>query len=177
MSVDLTQAPVDILLGLINNENLVTLPRPILDTEAVFGDPIPFGGQGANTQIPFGTNNPAEFGAGTVLVYYTRIDVGQQFAPLQPVLGSGIANISDLLPQLNAEYSLNILAADIVDGPIDTEATPVTVTFIIVPHSQIYTGRAVMIFGDPDLGNAITTTVLPGLNPPESTGSSIPSGF
>lgn len=72
---DLTQGGPAVLVALINEQNLIYLPVPLTVPKATFTDPSSFGGDGANTVITVGTTDPATYGAGTVAVHYTRVDL------------------------------------------------------------------------------------------------------
>lgn len=167
MPIDLTADPKQILLDRINLQNAPRLPRPIVLADAVFADPEPYGGidDGFNTQIPFGTVHPEVFGAGTVMVKYTRIDVSTTIAAQQAALAadSEAANVSDLLEGLNSTYDINLQASDIIDRPIDTSGPLVTATINVKPTSMMYVGNLILTLGDQaDLRKSLTVRDLPG---------------
>lgn len=173
MSIDLTQPPAQILVNLINTLNAATLPAPLTTSNAVFGDPQPYGGDGANSVIPFGTTDPATYGAGTVNITYNRIDVSKvvltQSAPL--TVGSA-TKVSDVLSQINDAFNLNLQASDIIDGPIHpNDYSHPTATLNITAANMIYCGNAILYFAaEPEpLNVAITATTLDGLTPPVQT--------
>lgn len=171
MAVDLTADPKQILLDSINLHNAQQLPRPILLTDAVFADPEAYGGieDGYNTTIPFGTVHPEIFGQGTVQLKYTRIDVQATIAAQRAALpeGSTAANVSDLLGDLNTEYSIYLQATDINDRPIDFSGPFVTATINVKPTSMMYTGNVILTLGDQaNLSNSLTVKNLSGLTGP-----------
>jgi hypothetical protein len=137
---DLTLPWQTILMNLLNEVNAASLPQPLTTDVCVFGDPQPFGGTGANTVIPFGTSAPQIFGTGTVMVYYSRIDVSQVVAAAQPATEATM--MSQALASINTEYALNLQASDIIDGPITNGAG----TLNIAPSSRIYTGNIALTF-------------------------------
>lgn len=154
---DLTLPPETILMNMLNLVNAATLPQPLTTDECVFGDPSPFGGTGANTQIPFGTTNPAVFGTGTVTVHYTRIDVSKVVAPAQPATVATM--MSGALAAINTEYGLNIQASDIIDAPITNGVGNLN----IKPTSMIYAGNIQLTFSSstPTPSPAPTPTPTP----------------
>jgi PKD repeat protein len=137
---DLSLPAETILMNLLNEVNAATLPTPLTTSVCVFGDPAPFGGQGANTQIPFGTSNPAIFGTGTVNVTYNRIDVSQVIAAAQPY--NEATMMSEALSMLNEEYALNLQASDIIDAPITGGVGNLNCN----PASKIYCGNITLTF-------------------------------
>lgn len=137
---DLTLPWQTILMNLINEINVATLPQPLTTDVCVFGDPQSFGGSGANTVIPFGTNAPQIFGTGTRMFYYTRIDVSKVVAAGQPATSA--TTMGAALAAINSEYALNLQASDIIDGPITNGAG----TLNISPASRLYTGSKALTF-------------------------------
>jgi PKD repeat protein len=137
---DLTLPPHTILMNLLNEVNAARLPEPLTTDVCVWGDPSPYGANGANTQIPFGTSNPTVFGTGTVMVKYNRIDVSQVVAANQPATEA--SQMSGVLAALNAEYGLNLQASDIVNSAITDGVGTLTIT----NNNLIYTGAIQITF-------------------------------
>lgn len=148
---DLTLPWQTILMNIINEVNAATLPEQLTTSVCVFGDPQPFGGAGANTVIPFGTNAPQIFGAGTVMIYYTRIDVSKVVAAGQPATAATM--MSGALASINSEYALNLQASDIIDSPITNGSG----TLNISPASRLYTGNIALTFSSSN----VTPTPVP----------------
>ena len=119
-----------------------------------------------NTQI---TITPAELTgySGSAVVYYNRIDISQ-------VLGTQSANIvpatnatllSDIIPQINSAYGLDLQTGDYTDAPLptipvtQTTPEPVSVTVAIDPACLKYTGTYNYILNYQN--NSTTLTVNP----------------
>lgn len=152
---DLTLPWQTILMNQINEVNAATLPQPLTTDVCVFGDPQPFGGDGANTVIPFGTSAPQIFGAGTQMIYYTRIDVSKVVAAGQPATVATM--MSGALASINSEYALNLQASDIIDSAITNGAG----TLNISPASRLYTGDIALTFSSSN----VTPTPVPSPTP------------
>lgn len=137
---DLTLPPAVILMNLINEINIATLPAPLTAGVCVFGDPTPYGSDGFNSQIPFGTTAPWIFGSGQVNIKYNRVDVTLIIDAGQPATAATM--MSGALATLNSTYALNMQASDIIDSPIADGVG----TLQMNPASMIYTGNLQLTF-------------------------------
>lgn len=137
---DLTLPPAVILMNLINEINAAALPVPLTASVCVFGDPTPYGSDGFNSQIPFGTSAPWIFGSGQVNLKYNRVDITQIIDAGQPATTATM--MSGALATLNSTYALNMQASDIIDSPI-TDGVGI---LQMNPSSMIYTGNLQITF-------------------------------
>jgi len=149
---DLTLPPHTILMDLLNEINASRLPRPLTTDVCVWGDPAPYGGTAANTQIPFGTSLPSVFGTGEATIFYNRIDVSQVIAATQP--GTTATMMSGVLGDLNSYYGLNLQASDIIDSAITGGVGRLN----IATSSIIYTGNIILTFAAAPTASVATFT-------------------
>jgi hypothetical protein len=144
---DFTQAPQTILLNLINGCN---------GTSATL-DQIQFGIPTALTNSVSGNNTQVKVTPlsgtgwdGDVIFTYNRIDLSVVAGVNTTQFSRGASlKISDLVPEINAAYGINLTAADFVDGPLPTFAGNADVfeTFMLTaaPGSLIYMGALELV--------------------------------
>lgn len=166
---DLTKAPIEILVDLINTDNASALTSELV----TFGLPTVAGGASPtrNTEL---TVNAAEGSGytGSVLVTYNRVALSTlpviSSKPAEFQLGDATL-ISDLLEEINTLYGVKITAADFVDGPLPTFTGELNeehdVQVVAHADSLIYIGSLTLKLKaeDKDLGLVITVTALNGL--------------
>jgi len=173
MSVtDYSQLPAQCLVSLINDANGTT----ITPAQVTFGTPAPINGL-RNTEIvvtsvpaslvPVGT--PA-LPPGSVALTYNRLNIDTiPGVRNRSFSNRGVVNISDLLPQINKTYGINLTLADINDAPLPLFVNNIpneTIGFELVaaPGSLVFIGSTVLklINTSVQLSAIITNTVLNG---------------
>lgn len=164
---DFTKLPNEIIVDLINFDNGTSLTTDLL----MFGLPtaLPDGGDHNTTVVA--TAVPGTFYVGSVELTYNRVDMSTIPGARSVKFEIGNATkISDLVPQINAAYQLNLQPEDYVDGPlpalteyISNEEKPFEL--IAGENSLIYRNRVTLSVyrKDVDLSMVILKTVLSGL--------------
>ena len=142
---DLTQSGPTLIFDLINTANPGLPNGPLSASNVTLGTPAAntTNGSGDNSQVEV-TGIEGQGYSGTDVFTYNRIDIGAMFTTwgISATLsgGSGFTNASDMLTALNAAYSLDLQASDIVDGPIGASSFPDSYTLTIADGSLVYTG-------------------------------------
>ena len=162
---DFTQLPPQILIQLINFDNGTSLTPDAV----TFGLPAVSGGV-RNTKLTV-TAAPGSFYTGSVDILYNRVDLATVPGVRSTVFTVATATkISDLIPQINAAYQLNLQPEDFIDGPLPAFTNNIpneqkSFDLIAGPNSLIYVGRATLSIsrGLIDLSTIITNLVLNGL--------------
>lgn len=160
---DLTKAPQQILVDLINADNGTQLTPDML----VFGTPVLLP---ATTTPPPPKNTQLQLQAsatsglrGSQVVFYDRIDISSIINDPTFNFGSdGISTWADLLPALNAHYNINLTVADITDAPVlnPSYGAIQMQSFAISPSALIYHGSAtVPIIGNVNDGIDLSTVI------------------
>lgn len=152
-----------VLVALINAQNLIYLPTPLTTATITYNDPVVYGGVGANTSIVVGTNAPATYGAGTVNVLYTRVDLSTLSAQ-QPVITATSPTIASAVAAINSTYGLDLTQANVTQ----TLTTPLTANsdgsytqqITAVANDLLYTGSQTFTFAlqPPVVTAAFTST-------------------
>lgn len=148
-----------------------TASPPFSPTNVTLGTPQPNPDNtiSQNSMVQMSGPNSSPY-SGTATVYFNRVSLQTVQAAVpnaSTIRFTGQANISDALPQFNAAYGVNVLAADIIDGPLP-KADPVTgqIVFSVVAQagSLSFTGQAPMLYRPDDLSlaSAVLTTTLTG---------------
>ena len=171
-ATDYTQLPAQCLVSLINDANGTT----ITPAQITFGPPTPINGL-RNTEIVVTSVPAASVPAGTtplppgsVAVTYNRLNLNAIPGVRNTSFSNSSAtNISDLLPQINAAYKINLTAADIIDAPLPIFTSNIpneTIGFVLVaaPGSLVFIGAVelTLINTSVQLSSIITNTVLNG---------------
>jgi hypothetical protein len=162
---DFTKLPNEILVELINFDNGTSLTPD----SVTFGTPVVSGGV-RNTQLVV-TAKTGSFYTGSVTIQYNRVDLSTvPGVRSKSFVANGLTKISDLIPQINNAYQLNLQPEDFIDGPLPTFSgtTPnETLDFDLIagPNSLIYNNKVTLqvVCGLLDLSVAIKNLVLNGL--------------
>lgn len=166
----------DLIYNKLNEVN-PGLPYPLTPDNIVLGTPTP------NTNTNISKNSAITFTGktgskyrGNNTAYYDRVDL----ATITATIGGGNVfplttqkNISDVLPLYNSTYTVNVVASDIVDGPLpagDPASGQIAFNLTAVGASYAFKGVTGLVFkpADASLATLITTTTLSGF-----TGSSV----
>jgi hypothetical protein len=164
---DFTKAPEQIVLDQINNDNSSSLTL----TQVSFGLPTASTGTSPARDTTLTVNSVADEGySGSVVVMYNRVDISTVPGTRSTVFPKGSSvNISDLIPQINAAYQINLTSADYTDGPLPTfTGTPNeehTFQLVINADSLPFENSVTLTVkaNDIPLSSVITTTTLNGL--------------
>jgi hypothetical protein len=116
--LDFTKAPEQILLDQINNDNTSALTL----AQVSFGLPTTTtgGSPARDTQVTV-SSITGEGYSGSVVVEYNRVNISTVPGVRSTIFPKGSAvNISDLIPQINAAYQINLTTADYTDAPLPT---------------------------------------------------------
>jgi hypothetical protein len=137
--LDFTQPALSVLLAQINYDNNTTYTPDQIRVEQVAS--LPAGNQyGLNSIVFIAATQGAQL-EGQDFFRYNRIDIstvpGERTT--QFTLGSALY-LSDLLSQINTIWSLNLTAADIVDGllPASIDGNPVSLIMQITAGSLLW---------------------------------------
>jgi hypothetical protein len=146
--LDFTKAPEQILLDQINNDNSSALTL----TQVSFGLPTTVGGASPARDTQVTVSAVAGEGySGSVVVEYNRVNISTVPGARSTIFPKGSAvNISDLIPQINAAYQINLTTADYTDGPLPT--------FTGTPNEE-HTFQLVMNSDSLPFENSVTLTV------------------
>lgn len=111
---DFTKLPKQIIVDLINYDNDTALEADLL----TFGTPNVVTTGPYNTSLVT-TAVPDSHYEGSVVIHYNRIDIGTVPGIRSKEIELGTATrISDLIPQINTKYGINLTAADYIDEPL-----------------------------------------------------------
>lgn len=168
MTIDYTKSPDEILVQLINDENETTLTIAdlVLDTVAIAPDPIPDRPSFNNVRTSMGVSAAVNSGyTGGVTVKYNRVHLRTVFPTTDPdtvqyvqstdaYLPGERTKLSDLLPEINAKYNINIRPEDIFDMDLPTFSGP-------PPYSDMYV-RLEMKAASKVFFGAVNIKLLPG---------------
>lgn len=116
--LDFTKAPEQIVLDQINNDNSSALTL----TQVSFGLPTAATGTSPARDTDCTVSSIANEGySGSVVVHYNRVDISTVPGSRSKIFPKGSAvNISDLVPQINAAYQINLTSADYTDAALPT---------------------------------------------------------
>lgn len=159
----------------IRNPDLIS---PLNELNVSCGAPLaltpPIGGfaLGApNTQVTL-TPNPGTGYAGTVAVYYPRVDLGAQFAATGIV--PSFENSSALISWPSLQEALNARYGTFLNDPVDTPTEPFpdlnlasSVTLVLPGTSLLYQGQLVINITEPTLVKSFPVNTLSGLLSPQ----------
>lgn len=166
---DLTKAPDQIVLDLINTDNSTSLTLGLVD----FGLPTVTAGENPAKNTTLTVTAKAGSGyTGSQVVEYNRVSLDTipviAAKPATYQLGDA-TKIADLIEEINAMYGIKMVPADYVDGDLPTfEGLPNeehTVQLVAAADSLIYIGSLVLTLkaADIELSSVITVTALNGL--------------
>jgi len=167
MATDYTKLPRAIIVDLINETNAgAGMTEALLD----FGLPtVPTGTPARNTELTVTAKAGSGY-SGSVTLKYNRVDMAEIPGALNVEYTKGDAeNISDLIPEINARYGINLQAEDYVDAPLPNfTGTPnEKIDFEIVAAADSLVWRASLILKlaseDIPLSSVITNDTLNGL--------------
>lgn len=165
---DFTKVSKQIVLDLINfdNQSSLTASDIAFGIPAVNTDPTP----PRNTKLTV-TAEPNSGLAGSVEVQYDRVNLSLLAGTMSKEFSVGNATmISDIIPEINARYHVNLAADDYVDASLPAfagepnEILPVDVVAKAGSLVWIGTYQFNLRAEDIPLSMAITTTTLNGLN-------------
>lgn len=186
MAIDYTKSPDEIIVQLINDENNRNFTIADLDLTNVAVAPDPVSGRQPFNNVRTSVNVVAVPGSG----YWNQVNVKYNRVHLRTVFPNSDStdvryatstdsyqkqdrvNLSDLLPEINAKYGINIRAQDIFDlalptfdGPPPEGGWPATyVRLEMQANSKVFAGgiQIQILPNDWDLNN-MQTTELNGL--------------
>jgi hypothetical protein len=169
MATDFTKAPKQIILDLINEKN----PSLGLTEELVtFGAPAVYSGaENRNTKLTLAAVEPSSGYSGSRDIFYNRVDISVVPGTRSKVFSLGNAvNISDLIPEINARYGINLTADDYTDAALPTFTDQVPgeekdFTITITAGSLVWTNSVTLQLqrNDIPLEDAIAENILDGL--------------
>lgn len=169
MASDFTKVSAEILVDLINEDN----PGHGFTTGILqFGLPVaPAGGSPArNTELVVSAAADSGY-SGSVTVLYNRVDMAEIPGLNNKIFPAGNAvNVSDLIPEINARYHINLQPSDYVDAalPPFTGEPNEDLNFQVTANSDslVWFGNVILTItaNDIPLNTVITTTTLNGLN-------------
>lgn len=151
---DLTKPSANICIDLINATNGTSFPYLYL----AFGIPVPVKPNCPKTQLTITAQQGSNF-TGQATFFYDRIDLSTVLTELTtPFDLTSCVNISDLLPQINADFGVNLTVADIVDAPLPIfSGQRCLITIVANPNSLVYIGQAVLpLYQSVALGSVFT---------------------
>jgi len=168
MATDFTKAPEQIIIDLVNDKN----PSLGLTTSLVtFGAPAVYSGTEArNTKLTLSAASGSGY-SGDRDIFYNRVAITDVpgTRSLDYTVGNAV-NVSDLIPEINARYGINLTAADYVDAVLPTftdlqpnETKPFDL--VIATGSLVFTGTLSLTLSRNDipLTDAIPNNILDGL--------------
>lgn len=166
---DLTKAPKAIVLDLINTDNSLALTEALVS----FGLPTVTAGETPDKNTTLTVSSvPGSGYTGDVVVEYNRVAmatipvISGKSADFQ--LGDAL-KISDIIPEINALYNINLDVTDYVDGDLPVFTGTLNeeheVQLVAAADSLIYIGSLTFTLkaADKELGTVITITALNGL--------------
>ncbi len=167
---DLTKAPNQVIIDLINADNAPLALTPELVT---FGLPTAATGENPakNTELTVSAAEGSGY-SGSVVITYNRVALGTiptiAAAPAEFQLGNA-QTLKDLIPEFNAKYGVNLTDDDYVDAPIPAFTGELneehTVQLVAKADSLIYIGSVDIVIKGEDiaLASVLTNTALNGL--------------
>lgn len=162
--MSLYKDPLEAIFKAAETQNKITLKRD----QYVLGDPVlyvdPTGK--TNTEIVMTARSPASPYEGSAPLHYSRLDLASLATYLpSPILGHGIATITDALTLLNKNYGLNFVVADLVAGNTALVNDVGVVTLTAMEKSLGWYGTVDLIFarGNIDINTAVTVKSIPGM--------------
>jgi hypothetical protein len=165
--LDFTKAPNQILLDQINHDNNSALTLSLIQ----FGIPTAATGTNPNPNTSISVTAQSGSGySGSVVVNYNRVDLSTIPGSRNTIYSLGNAvNISDLVPEVNTAYAINLTSVDFTDGPLPTfvgtaneeHSFQIAATADSVPYQGVMT--LTVKANDIPLSTVITTTSLTGL--------------
>lgn len=138
LALDFTQPAASVLLAQINYDNDSQITPDQVRFEEVAG--LSGDASGLNTIVYVAATQGAQF-EGMDYFKYNRIDISTVPGARALVFTRGSAVLlSDLLPQINAAWSLNLTKADIQDGilPASLNSAPVAFYMEMAPGSLLW---------------------------------------
>lgn len=141
LALDFTQPAASVLLAQINYDNHTTITPDqfrVDEVAALNNDTT-----GLNTIVFVSGTQGAQF-EGQDYFKYNRIDISTVPGSRTKVFNRGNAmKLSDLLPQINAAWSLNLTPADILDGllPASTDGSGVAFYMEMDPGALLWNNQ------------------------------------
>jgi hypothetical protein len=166
--LDFTKDPDQVLLDQINHDNASALTLALIS----FGIPTAMTGTNPNPDTQITVSSQAGSGyTGSVVVNYNRVDLSTIPGARSTVYALGnAANISDMIPEVNAAYQINLTAADYTDGPLPTFTGGIpneehNFQIAATADSVVYEGVMTLTLRSNDipLSSVITSPTLTGL--------------
>lgn len=164
---DFTKSSVDILLQLIKKDN--PKAAPLTPEVVTFGLPT-VATETRNSKITISAVKDSGY-SGAVTMEYDRVNIGSVPGERSTTFPIGNAiKLSDLIPEINAAYDINLQEGDYTDvdlAPFTGEVPNETqnVQLVVVSDNPCFIGSLVIIVAseDLDLASIITNTVMNGL--------------
>lgn len=165
VAIDLTKPPEELVIDLINHDNGTQLTSAQLS----FGIPE-LSNNIHNTRI-LATAKPNSHLRGSVSISYNRIDIGaipNGRSTTFPITTE--QKVSDLVPAIDAAYSLKLTPNDYIDGPLPTlphgTGQMGSVDLVASPNSLVFINKLSLSLDRPGilLSDIMTNLVLRGLN-------------
>lgn len=117
---------------------------------------------------------------GNVTLTWNRPDIGEIFSNISVYVGpANKLKKSDLLAEINSNFSFQLAAEDIYDEILNLSVLPTTVSLRIRPTCASFVGELPVTLGDPKkaLDTVIRSTDLAGLNYPTNQSVKIQGPF
>jgi hypothetical protein len=183
MATDLTKAPLEILVDLINDTNGCALTT----SDITFGPPSALLNSARNTSLRI-TATPSSVYSGSRDVTYDRIDMATIPGLRSTGFDLGTARtIRDLIPMINNAYLLNLQPEDYYDDILPNFGQGADVSYHFTlrakPASYIYRNWLVLsgngnrlVIGDVITQNLLSGFILPEMSQ-ELEGTEILNGF
>lgn len=161
--LDITKSAAEIIFDKINAVNGLQLPA----SEFVLGEPEVYSGAQyslANTKLVISPKVTSAF-YNNFTIYYSRMSIVDIFDnPYISIARGAGDDISDILPDINAAYGINLTTDDYYDGPLppvdplDPDAE-LLVMFTCRPESILFYGQQVIT-----LNKVVPAPTLPSLD-------------
>lgn len=166
--LDFTKDPDQVLLDQINHDNASSLTLALIS----FGLPTAATGSNPNPDTNITVSSQAGSGySGDVTVGYNRVDLSTIPGSRNTIYSIGnAANVSDMIPEVNTAYQINLTSADYTDAPLPTftggipnESHPFQIA--ATADSVVYEGVMTLTVKSDDipLSSVITLATLTGL--------------
>jgi len=166
VKIDFTLPPEDLVVELINHDN----GTDFKSKQLIFGIPELLSKGRHNSSVKVSASEKGYFSGSTILKY-NRVDIkAVTFNKSTEFELTTQKTIAEIIPLINARYSLRLTSADYIDGPLPT-ISPITnndVSFDLVaaPTSLVFIGKMILKvqLGDLiQLNTIIKSYVLHGL--------------
>lgn len=132
--IDFKRTEAEIALALIGRDNGIYL----LPDQVVFGTPVQI--LGVRNTVVILTANTSSLFYGNKTIYYNRVSLNNLLANKNKTFNRNTSlKLSDLLPQINERFDLNLSKDQIVDSDLDHQSDSV-VTLTLKPSNLVFIG-------------------------------------